>query len=103
MRARAAGPGHRRQRRRRRHRGERTHRDRIGALPVDTSAPTIYGAALRGTALSSTEGGWSGIGNAYAYQWQRSADGATWTNIPGATGTSYTLAVADEGDECGCW
>jgi hypothetical protein len=70
-----------------------------GAPPVNTSTPTISGAALRGSTLSSTEGGWSGIGNAYSFQWQRSANGTTWTNITGATLTSYTLQVADEGDE----
>src|SRR5262249_19646049 len=37
-------------------------------------------------------------GASYAYQWQRSADGSTWTNIAGATSSSYALAPADEGD-----
>ncbi|HEX4010693.1 MAG TPA: hypothetical protein VHX62_11815 [Solirubrobacteraceae bacterium] len=67
--------------------------------PVSTSAPTINGTAQRGLTLSGARGGWSGPGNAYTYQWQRSVDGTTWTNIAGATGLSYTLAVADEGDE----
>jgi hypothetical protein len=71
----------------------------VGAPPVNTTAPTVAGAALRGTALASTEGAWSGVGNSYAYQWQRSADGTTWTNIAAATGSSYTLSVADEGDQ----
>ena len=47
--------------------------------------------------LTGTLGTWDGIGNAYAYQWQRSADGTTWTTITGATNPTYTLAVADEG------
>ena len=68
------------------------------APPVSTGAPTITGAALRGDTLTSTQGTWSGIGNAYAYQWQRSADGTTWTNIPNATADSYTLTRADVGD-----
>ena len=43
-------------------------------------------------------GTWSGIGNTYTCQWQRSSDGGTtWTNIAGATAFSYTIAVADEG------
>ena len=71
----------------------------VGTPPVNTSAPTISGAALRGITLASTQGGWSGIGNSYADQWQRSADGSTWSSIAGATGSTYTLAVADEGDE----
>ena len=42
------------------------------------------------------QGTWSGIGNTYAYQWQRDA-GVGFTDIAGATGANYTLAVADEG------
>ena len=69
----------------------------IASPPADTAAPTISGAALRGTTLSSTPGTWSGLGNAYAYQWQRSTDGGTtWTAIAGATGPGYLLGVADE-------
>ncbi len=69
-----------------------------GAPPVSTAAPTISGTAQRSSALSSTAGTWTGLGNSYAYQWQRSSDGTTWANINGATAQSYTLAVADEGD-----
>ncbi|MGZ4166532.1 MAG: hypothetical protein ACXVFO_08000 [Solirubrobacteraceae bacterium] len=68
------------------------------APPVNTTAPTITGAPLRGDTLTSTQGAWSGIGNAYAYQWQRSADGTAWTNVAGATADSYTLTTADVGD-----
>jgi hypothetical protein len=71
----------------------------VAAPPVSTSAPTLAGAALRGTVLNSTLGGWAGIGNAYSYQWQRSADGTTWTSIAGANTFSYALAVGDEGDQ----
>ena len=66
--------------------------------PVSTSAPTVNGTAQRGQSLSGTRGGWTGPGNAYTYQWQRSLDGSTWTSIAGATGLSYAVAVADEGD-----
>ncbi len=68
------------------------------APPVATVAPTIAGSAQRGLSLTGARGTWSGAGNAYTYQWQSSADGSTWTNIAGATGLSYTVAVADEGD-----
>ena len=67
--------------------------------PVDTVAPTISGPAVRGDALASTEGGWSGTGNSYSYQWQRSTNGTTWTDISGATADGYTLTTADEGDQ----
>ncbi len=41
---------------------------------------------------------WDGPDNTYSYQWQRSSDQSTWTNIAGATGTSYVVASADVGD-----
>jgi len=66
--------------------------------PVATAAPTISGTAQRTDTLTSTQGTWTGIGNAYAYQWQRSSGGGSPTNISGATASSYTLAAADEGD-----
>ncbi len=48
--------------------------------------------------LTTSRGTWGGTGNTFSYQWQRSADGTTFTNIAGATLATYTLAVADEGD-----
>jgi hypothetical protein len=69
-----------------------------GALPVNLTVPTISGVAQRTVTLTSTQGSWGGLGNSYAYQWQRSTDaGSTWTSIAGAIGSTYTLAVADEG------
>ncbi|MGA2012891.1 MAG: hypothetical protein ABSH51_20465 [Solirubrobacteraceae bacterium] len=70
----------------------------LSAAPSSTTAPSIAGTAQRGQTLTGTQGAWTGIGNTYADQWQRSADGAVWTSIPGATGQSYTLQVADEYD-----
>jgi hypothetical protein len=66
--------------------------------PVNTTAPSILGTAQRTSLLSADIGVWSGIGNAYTYQWQHSADGTTWTDITGATGAAYTVAAADEND-----
>ncbi len=68
------------------------------AAVVNTVAPAISGTAQRSFKLTATQGTWTGIGNKYIYQWQRSSDGVNWTNIAGATGKVYTLAVADEGD-----
>ncbi len=65
---------------------------------MNTTAPSVLGTAQRSSMLSANIGVWSGIGNTYSYQWQRSADGTTWTNITGATGASYTVAAADETD-----
>jgi fibronectin type 3 domain-containing protein len=72
------------------------------APPVNTIAPSITGNAQRASVLTAAQGSWTGIGNTYAYQWQRSADGTAWTNITGATDTTYTLAAADEGSVFAC-
>ena len=56
----------------------------------------MTGAAQRGSVLSASQGTWSGLQNVYVYQWQRSTDGATWSDIQSQTGASYTVAVADE-------
>ena len=64
--------------------------------PVNTAAPTIAGTPSRGGTLTASTGAWAGVGNAYTYQWQRSADAASWTAIPGASAAAYTVAVADE-------
>ncbi|HEY3774077.1 MAG TPA: hypothetical protein VGL69_13840 [Solirubrobacteraceae bacterium] len=65
--------------------------------PANTVAPAISGTASRGSTLKATAGSWSGPGLAIAYQWQRNSGGG-FVNISGATASSYTLAVADEGD-----
>ena len=68
------------------------------APPVNATAPSVTGTAQRTATLVSTTGAWGGVGNTYGYQWQRSGDGgATWTAIAGATTTTYTLGVGDEG------
>jgi hypothetical protein len=67
--------------------------------PVNTALPTVTGPAQRGSILSATQGTWNGVGNTYAYQWQASADGTTWTNLAGATTLSYTLGTSDEGKQ----
>ena len=67
-----------------------------GAPPASTSAPQITGLAQRTFTLSASQGAWSGIGNTYAYQWQQSSDGFSWSDVPGATSSTYVLGVADE-------
>ena len=64
--------------------------------PVMTGAPAIAGTARVGVHLTATAGVWSGVGNTYSDQWQRGA-GSSWSNIAGATGTTYTVAAADTG------
>ena len=66
-----------------------------GVPPVNTTAPSLSGTAQRAQTLTGTQGSWTGLGNSYAYQWQRGS-GTTWTAITGATTLSYTLQAADE-------
>ena len=65
-----------------------------------TGAPTITGTAQVGETLTARTSGISDVdglnGDTVAYQWIAS-DGATDTEISGATGFSYTLVEADVG------
>jgi Papain family cysteine protease len=64
--------------------------------PLNTVAPKVSGTAGIGRVLSASLGSWSGQGNVYSYQWQRSSGGA-WSAIAGATGATYTQASGDVG------
>ena len=74
----------------------------LGALPnsAATGAPTISGTPTVGqtlTASASNITDTDGLDNAaYTYQWIRS-DGATDTDISGATGTTYLVTTDDVG------
>lgn len=70
-----------------------------GTLPTNSTAPTVSGSATVGQLLTSTSGVWAGVPTpTYAYQWQRSTNGTTgWTNIAGASSSTYTLQAADVG------
>ena len=60
--------------------------------------PTVSGTATVGQTLTSTTGTWPSTSSGYAYQWQKSSDGGvTWTNISGATASTYVLVTADAG------
>lgn len=72
------------------------------ALPTDTGGsglglPTITGTLRVGEVLTATPpAGLTGV----SYQWQRSTDnGQTWASISGATSSTYTQQVADEGNK----
>jgi hypothetical protein len=67
------------------------------AAPVNTAAPAVTGTAARTFRLTATAGTWAGVGNTYAYQWQRDPDGQGFVDIAGATATTYTPVVDDEG------
>jgi hypothetical protein len=70
-----------------------------GAKPAASAAPTLSGEARQGSRLTTTVGSWSSASSVrFAYAWLR-CDGAgnACAAIPGATGSSYTLAAADVG------
>ena len=71
----------------------------VSTQPTPVSVPTVSGTTQRTYQLTATSGVWTGPNLTYAYQWQRSPDGSTWQSIAGATSSTYTLAVADEGDQ----
>lgn len=54
--------------------------------------PSITGTVQVGQTLTANPGTWtSGTTPTYAYQWQESVNGSTWTNISGATTSTFTL------------
>jgi len=68
--------------------------------PVAVGLPTVWGDPIAGATLSADSGSWTSSDPiTYTYQWQRCVDaaGVTCTDIPGATGNSYTLTAADVG------
>lgn len=67
------------------------------AVPANTAVPTVSGTLKVGSVLTSTTGTWTNTPTGYAYQWQRSDNGTSgWTNISGATASTYTLAAGDD-------
>ena len=64
----------------------------VSGAPANTSRPVINGTPRRGQVLTVSSA-WDPAGTSTTYQWQRSADGATWTTV--GTGASYTLTTAE--------
>ncbi|MGO9754167.1 MAG: hypothetical protein ACLP22_22345 [Solirubrobacteraceae bacterium] len=67
-------------------------------VPANTVAPTTSGRVMQGKVLTARAGTWKPAGKSYAYQWQSSSDGKTWTAINGATNARYTPQASDIGD-----
>jgi hypothetical protein len=66
--------------------------------PANSAVPTISGTTTFGETLTSTTGTWSNTPTSYTYQWSRSAtSGGSYTNISGATNSTYRLVAADVG------
>ena len=70
-----------------------------GSVPVISGVPTISGTPKVGEILTATAASVTGTPTPTdTFQWQRSDDGSTgWANVSGATSTTYTAVLADEG------
>ncbi|MGZ8794185.1 MAG: hypothetical protein ACXW0F_06025, partial [Gaiellaceae bacterium] len=69
--------------------------------PANTVPPSLSGTAKDGVAITANKGTWTGVGPiTYTYQWQTSSDGgASWTDISGATATTYTPPAGSAGTQ----
>jgi len=67
--------------------------------PTNTGLPVISGNANTGSILSTTNGTWVGtLPFAYSYQWRQcDATGASCTDIPGATASTYVVQSSNVG------
>lgn len=66
-------------------------------VPVSIAPPIITGTPQVGQWLTASTGTWTNSPSSYAYQWQRSLSaGGPYTDIGGATSTTYTLGGADK-------
>lgn len=70
------------------------------SVPVIESLPTIGGFAEEGQTLTAFSGSITGQPvPTVSWQWESSADGSTgWSNISGATSSTYTVQSSDEGN-----
>ena len=66
--------------------------------PIATAIPAISGTVEAGETLTTDAGTWPSTSSGYVYAWHRSSDGGvTWTNIGGATASTYVLVDGDVG------
>ena len=66
--------------------------------PIATAVPAISGTVKAGEVLTTDDGTWPSTSSGYSYAWHRSSDGGiTWTNIGGATTSTYTAVAGDVG------
>ena len=70
----------------------------VPAAPTNSVAPSISGTLAYNSVLTAANGTWSPNPTSYAYQWQSAAtSGGTYSNISGATSSTYTLTTSDMG------
>jgi hypothetical protein len=68
--------------------------------PVNSTAPSVTGAASVGKTLTGSRGVWTNA-TAYTYAWLRCSDplaASSCTAITGATGSTYTVKASDSGN-----
>ena len=68
-----------------------TNVDEAGTVTLSSAEPEV--SVELTAALTDPDGGVTGA----SWQWQRSADGTTWTDVAGATAPTYTPTEADAG------
>ncbi len=66
----------------------------VSGPPVVFVLPTVAGSPIEGRVLTAASGSWSPSATSVTYQWQRD-DGDGFTDISGATGTTYILLGTD--------
>ena len=64
--------------------------DRLGTVSLSTTSPQV------GTTITATLTDPDGSVRNESWSWQRSSDSSAWSNISGATGSSYTVASVDQ-------
>jgi hypothetical protein len=66
--------------------------------PVNSTLPSISGAAVEGQSVTADPGQWTGPARTYSFQWQRcDSSGAACSAIAAATRKSYLVVAADVG------
>jgi len=68
------------------------------AAPAVLTAPAVTGTAVAGSVLTGSPGAWSGSPS-LALQWERRRDGGGWTEVPGATDSTFAPGADDVGFE----
>lgn len=82
---------------------ETTASTQVLEIPTPTASPTLSGTAQVGQVISTSAGTWAGLPTpTITYQWERSTDGVSFSNISAATSASYTVQVADLNDFLRC-